>query len=136
MAKIEFAGIEEYAKKLAALGQDAEGVCKYAIYDAAGIVADAVKSACPVRTGDLRDSVGIKRMQNKNGFIYAQIEFAGYDRKGAANAIKASVLEYGTSTRQKHPFIRQAVNRVKSAAQFSIEKALDEKINEIMNEKG
>lgn len=136
MAKIEFAGIEEYAKKLAALGQDAEGVCKYAIYDAAGIVADAVKENIPVETGDLRNSMVLRPMQNQDGFIFTKIAFDGYDRKGVPNAVKANVLEHGSSRQPKHPFIRQAVNRVKSAAQFSIEKALDEKINEIMNEKG
>ena len=133
MAKIEFGGIELYAEKLAKLGAGAEGVCKYAVYEAAGMVIDAIKANTPEDTGDLRESAVLRPFANDNGFIYTKVVFDGYDRKGTPNAVKAAVLESGSSKQQKKPFIRPAVNRVKKAAEFSIEKALDEKINEIMN---
>ena len=132
MAKIKMEGLEEYAEKINQLGLRAEGVCKYAVYPGAAIVIDAVKANTPVDTGDLRSSTILKVFKNKNGFIYTQIGWDGYDRNGTPNALKANVLESGTSKRQKQPFIRQAVNRVKKAAEFAIATALDEKINEIM----
>lgn len=135
MAKIEFPGIDEYAKLLAELGTKAEGVCKYAIYDAAGLVVDSIKSNTPERTGDLKNSTSLIDFQNKDGFIYTKVDWPGYDRKGVANRIKARVLESGSSTRQKHPFIRQAVNAVKTRALSLIEFNLDKKINELMNNK-
>lgn len=125
-------GLEEYAEKINQLGLRAEGVCKYAVYPGAAIVIDAVKANTPVDTGDLRNSTILKVFKNKNGYIYTQIGWDGYDRNGTPNALKANVLESGTSKRQKQPFIRQAVNRVKKAAEFAIATALDEKINEIM----
>lgn len=136
MAKIEFSGIDEYIKKLEALGANVEGICKYAVYDAAGMVVEAIKDNTPTDTGDLKRSAVLKPFQNKDGFIYTKVAFDGYDSKGTPNAIKARVLESGSSTRKKHPFIRPAVNRVKAAAELSIETALNKKINEIMNEKG
>lgn len=136
MAKIEFGGIEEYEKKLAALGAAAEGVCKYAVYDAAGMVVEAIKDNTPVDTGDLRDSAALTHFANDNGFVYTKVVFDGYDSKGVPNQIKARVLESGSSTRTKRPFIRPAINRVKRAAELSIETALNKKIDEIMNQKG
>ena len=136
MAKIDFRGIDEYAKQLAALGADAEGICKYAVYDAAGMVIEAIKANTPTDTGDLRQSAALTPFKNDKGFIYTQVVFDGYDSKGAPNALKANALESGTSTRAKQPFIRPAVNRVKSAAEFSIDMALNKKINEIMNKGG
>lgn len=136
MAKIEFKGINEYAERLATLGMAAEGICKFAIYDAAGIVVEAVKQNTPEDTGDLKKSIGLAPMKNKDGFIYTQVEFNGYDRNGTPNSLKARVLESGRSGQYKHPFIRPAVNRVKKQAELSIETALDMKLNEIMNKPG
>lgn len=132
MAKIEFRGIEEYARALAALGDKAEGICKYAIYDAASLVISEIKDNTPVDSGDLRDSTVLSKMKNDDGFIYTQVKFEGYDYKGTPNAIKAAVLESGSSTRAKHPYIRPAVNRVRKQAEESIARALDKKISQIM----
>lgn len=133
MAKIEMKGLDKYAEKLRQLGARADGVIKYAVYPGAAIVADEIKSNIPVDTGALRDSMKLSAMRNDDGYVYTEIYFDGYDEKGAPNAVKARVLESGSSTRQKRPFIRQAVNRVKAKAEAAMAAALDEKINEIMN---
>lgn len=135
MAKIEFGGIEKYTKQLAALGAEAEGVCKYAIYDAAGIVIDAIKASAPVDTGALRDSVKLSHMSNDAGYIYTRVSFEGTDRRGTANALKARTLERGRSNMRARPFVRPAVNRVRARAEASIAAALDKKIAEIMDKK-
>lgn len=133
MAKIEFEGFEDYRARIVDLGASIEGVCKYAVYDAAGIVIEAIKENCPVDSGDLRDSASLVNFKNDNGYIHTAVAFPGYDRDGVPNPLKARVLESGSSTRPKHPFIRPAVNRVKKAAEFSIEAALNKKLDEIMN---
>lgn len=135
MAKIDFPDIGKYEKLLASLGASTEGVCKYAVYDAAGVVIDAIKARTPADSGDLRDSTALVPFENKDGFIYTKVDWPGYDYKHTPNRIKARVLESGSSTRQKHPFIRQAVNAVKERAIALIEFNLDKKINEIMNNK-
>lgn len=132
MAKIEFDGIEDYAKQLQALGANVEGCIKYAVYDAAGMVIEAIKANTPVDSGDLRKSAKLTTFKNKDGFIYTQVEFLGYDERGMPNPVKARVLESGSSTRKKHPFIRPAVNKTKAAAEKMIENNLNKKIEEIM----
>lgn len=134
MAKIEFPGIEQYMRTLAQFKEEAYGICKYAVYDGAAIVADAIKESIPRDSGDLAKSMILTEMMDDMGYIYTQIAFPGYDRRGVPNPLKATVLEHGSSTRQKHPFIRPAVNRVKNRAVTAMEKALDKKISELMKE--
>ena len=137
MAKINFNGIDAYQKQLATLGRAASGICRYAIYDGAAIVCDAVKANTPVSTdkrtrGDLKASVSLTKMKNDNGYIYTQVIFPGYDRKGTPLDLIARRLESGSSKTKKTAFIRPAVNKVKKAVEFAIEKALNEKINQYM----
>lgn len=116
MGTIEFKGITEYQKQLDELGKKgADAAIRYAIYRPAGMVLEEIKKNTPVDTGDLRDSVTLSRMKEKDGFIYTQIMFVGYDRKGAPNVVKARVLESGRSGSKtgKHPFVRKSVNAVK-----------------------
>lgn len=121
MATIKMEGLDEYIKKLNDLGASVEGSIKRAVYPAAGMVIEAIKANTPVDTGGLRDSAALRTFKNDNGYVYTQVTFDGYDERGHPNPVKARVIESGSSTRQKHPFIRPAVNRVKLAAEFMIE---------------
>lgn len=132
MATMHFKGIDEYSKKLAALGAASEGVCKYAVYEGAAILIEEIKANTPNANGDLQNSIGLAPMRNDDGFINTKIVWAGYDREGTPNALKAAVLEHGRSNKNKVPFIRPAVNRVRKAAEFAIGAALDKKIEELM----
>ena len=133
MATIKLEGLDEYVKKLTDLGANVEGSIKRAVYPAAGMVIEQIKNNTPVDSGDLKESMSLIRFENKDGYIYTQVNFDGYDRDGVPNSLKANVLESGDSTRQKHPFIRPAVNRCKRAAEFMIanefEKICEEKMN-------
>ena len=133
MAKIEMTGLDEYVKKLAALGVNVEGNIKRAVYPAAGMLIEAIKDNTPVNTGGLRESAALTTYKNEDGFIYTEVVFDGYDENGHPNPVKARVLESGSSTRQKHPFIRPAVNRVKMAAEFMIENEFNKICEEQMN---
>lgn len=113
-------GLDEYMKRLKDLGASVDGSIKRAVYPAAGMVIEAIKANTPADTGGLRNSAALKTFQNENGFIYTEVTFEGYDERGHPNPVKARVLESGSSTRQKHPFIRPAVNRVKAKAEAMI----------------
>lgn len=128
MPTIEFKGIEAYQKQIAAMAnpKNIEAMCKYSIYDAAGMVCDEIKKETPVDTGDLRDSVKLETMVTRDGFTYTKIDFAGYDRDGTPNMLKARVIESGTSHVQKKPFVRPTVRRVSKMAEFMMDKAVNE----------
>lgn len=110
-------------------------ICKMGAYDGAGMLADAIKSACPSDTGSLKDSLGISRMTTSDGGVTVSIGFDGYDEKGAPNQLKARVLEHGSSTRPKHPFIRPAVSRTKAAAQAAMAAKIETEIQKTIGGK-
>lgn len=136
MAKFKFTGIEKYAETLEKIGgKNAEKVLKYAVYPGAEIVADAIRTATEAHrdTGDLVNSLALTPMHNDDGYVYTKIGFPGYDRRGVPNAVKAAVLESGSSRGQKAThFISHAVKGVQSKAVEAMSKALDEKIGQIM----
>lgn len=132
MAKIEMTGLDDYVKKLASLGANIEGVCKRAVYPAAGILIEEIKRSTPVDTGALRDSLILTPYRNEDGYIYTKVEFFGYDENGRPNPLKANVLESGSSRQPKRPFVRPAVNRVKGACMIEIEKNFNAILYEMM----
>lgn len=133
MAKIQMEGLDDYMKRLKDLGASVEGSIKRAVYPAAGMVIEAIKANTPVDTGGLRNSAALRTFQNENGFVYTEVTFDGYDERGHPNPVKARVLESGSSTQRKRPFIRPAVNRVKAQAEAMIAdefvKICEEKMN-------
>lgn len=138
MAKLKFEGIDKYIESLEKLGgKNTEGILKYAVYPAAAVVADAIKSELRTNhgkgSGDLERSLSLATMRNDNGFINTKVSFAGYDSKGVPNALKAAALESGTSRGQDAThFISKTVKSVKERAINEMSKALDEKIGQIM----
>lgn len=134
MATIEFKGLAAYQKQIAELSnpKTIESMCKYSIYDAAGYVLEEIKKATPVDTGDLRDSLCTTPMQSEDGFIYEKLDFAGYDRKGTPNMLKARAIESGTSTIPKRPFVRPTVRRCAKVAEFMMDKAVNEYLSHFM----
>lgn len=138
MAKFRFEGIEKYTESLAKIGgKNAAGVLKYAVYPGAAVVADAIRASMSEHriTGDLQDSLSLATMRNDDGYVNTKVTFAGYDRNGVPNAIKAAALESGTSRGQKAThFISKATKGATDKAIAEMSKALDEKIEQIMGD--
>ena len=137
MAKIAGYGLENYLNQIRALGVQIDAICRYATYDAAGYVIEEIKKRCPVDEdggGELRDSMILDRFRNDDGFVYTVIAFAGYDRHGHPNSLKARAYESGTSRGQpKRPFMRPAAQASSPTAKAMMVSAFEKKIDEIMN---
>lgn len=137
MARVTLKDPMTYQQKLASISKKLDGILKYSCYDAAGMVVEAIKAHCPVKSGDLRDSYITTPYQYDRGEVYTKVTCAGYDERGVPNLIKARVLESGRSTpsggtTEKHPYIRKAVQSVKAQAQASIEKNLTQALEKAM----
>ena len=137
MARFAFKAGEEYALKLSKIATNSEAIAKKAIYVAAKIVADQIKSnlegvLSPDATGELVDSFGIAKIdRDDDGNWNTKLGFDGYDSKGVANQLKARILESGTSTKQKKPFVRPALQSTKKRAQAAMEKVIEDEIKKI-----
>lgn len=137
--RVKLDGFDALTAQLDALAGDAEAICKYGLYPAAGIIADEIRESTPKVTGDLAKSLNITKMRAKDGVVSLDVRFEGIDSKGAPNAVKARVLESGRSDqpgRVPKPFIKPAISRAKSRALEAMSKAVDEKINEIIKKNG
>ena len=139
MARITFKGLEEYEKKLSLLAKDTEQICGAAIYEGASIMADEIKAgirSLPRKTGvtqkGLEEGFGISKLREDNGFYNVKLGFTGYNANGEPNVMMARIMESGTSTVPKHPFVRPAVNRAKAATQDKMAAVLDEEIEKRM----
>lgn len=140
MARMTFNAGEAYALKLSQLASGSEDIAKKAVYAAADIVTDKIRENLETNlagseqsTGALAASLGITPIQtDRDGFINAKIGFDGYDEKGVPNQLKARVMESGSSTIRKRPFVRPAVIATKKAAQDAMQKVVDEETEKIM----
>ena len=160
MAKLKLQGLEEYENKLLKLQNLSREMIGEAIYEGAGIVADAVKASIetiPIDdryvTGSvtlygiteaqkqgLRDGFGIARLQDDNGYLNVKLGFSGYNSQrtknypgGQPNSMIARSVNSGTSFRSRIPFVDNAVNQSKSAAEQKMKEKLDTSIKEVMN---
>lgn len=161
MARMTFKAGEEYELKLSRLAAGDEEIAKKALFAAGEIVADKVREnleALPeenfrkLREGesfdglpaeqkqDLVDSFGVTPIQrDEDGIWSVKIGFDGYGRsptkaypKGLPNQLLARAVESGSSVRQKHPFVRPAVNATKKAAVEVMQRVIDEETEKIM----
>lgn len=141
MAKITLKTSKEIEVKLRKLGRQSEEICKRAVYEGAGIMADQIRAnleknlnGSETSTGDLVDSLGIAHIEDKgDGLIGTKVGFDGYDRKGTPNALKARAMESGTSTQPARPFVRTAINQVRVKAKKAMADKIEEETKKLMD---
>lgn len=139
MASISVKKSEDYVLRLSRLaGADQRKIAGKAIFEAADIVADEVRSRLQnvikgPSTGALVASLGIAKMQETQDGYNVKIGFDGYDENGHPNVLKARVLESGSSKQPKRPFMRPAVNATRKQAMAKMGEVIDEEIARIMN---
>lgn len=108
MAKFAFKATDDYAIRLSKMAAESEEVAKKAIFAAAEIVADQIKSnlqgvLSDEATGELVDSFGVTPITRDNlGNWNVKIGFDDYDSNGVANQLKARVIESGSSTKKRN----------------------------------
>ena len=160
MATITFKNGDEYIAKINKLSREfRESVAGPAIYEAAGMVADAVDAklaavptderwgmAGAVKAGpreaearSVYNALGIAKMQDDNGFINVKIGFDGYSPlkslrwpNGQPNQMLARSIERGTSFMAANPFVKPAVASTRGAALKAIKNIMDNEISKIM----
>ena len=148
MAKIEFVGIDKYFDQLEKLGNRVTGLCKRALYDGAGVVADEVRSEVTgLPTTDRNGSpdkvleyekagllagLGIASMKVNTNGVSTRVDFDGYNRLksksypgGHPNSMVARAINSGTSRRTKNPFMARAVRKARSKAEDAMSARFD-----------
>jgi len=136
MASAAFMLDDDFAIKLSRLDTDINEIAKKAIYEGAKIVADTMKVnlesvLSDEATGQLVEALGITPIGMMGNEWSAHIGFDGYDRDGVAFQLIARVLESGTSTRQKKPFVRKTMNQTKTKVAAVMQAVVEEEYQKI-----
>lgn len=161
MAKLDIDGTDEFLRELGNLETGADDIAKMAIYEGAKVLADEIKSnlkALPtddpdrmLRNGDeytsltthekerLLKNFGIAKIRG-NGVEghNTALGFHGYGDfktkkypKGVPNQLIARSVESGSSVRQKHPFVRPAINKVRRQVVEKMGETIETEIKKI-----
>ena len=153
-------GLDEVSDILGRLGDKAEAVASGALYDGAGVVADAMNAAIgtivskPSRfyaveghfmryptdaeKNALRGKIGIAKFRKNGSEVDTRVGMtnAGYaeiDGKRKPVAEIARSINSGTSFMKKQPVFRRAARSAKGAAQAAIAAKAEQMFNEIIN---
>lgn len=160
MATISFKNGDEYLAKISKLEAALKDeVCGAAIYGAAGIVADEIRSqlkAVPTDEGygtaseptrgpkagqkeGLLDALGISSMEEKSGYYDVKIGFDGYNGiktkrwpNGQPNQMVARSIERGTTWMKANAFVKRAMAATRKRALEFMKHSVDESIRKIM----
>lgn len=157
MAKMTFKGLDEYERQMLKLLKISEDCIRRAVYEGAGVVADAVRQnieSIPIdnrvsRKGEmltgiteeqkdgLREGFGISSMLNEKGYVNVKIGFDGYNSMetnsypaGQPNSIIARSVNSGTSFRQRIPFVDSAVSAKRAECEQKMQEVFDKVLKE------
>ena len=161
MATITFKKGDEWLAKIAMLeALSRDQICGKAIYGAAEIVTDEIRSELKKVPTDeswgtdgdqtagprkaqkkgLYDSLGIASMQDDGkGFLNVKIGFDGYNElksarwpKGQPNQMVARSVERGTTYMKPNKFVKKAMAKSRTRALAFMKESVDKSIEEIM----
>ena len=156
MARIKIYGFKKYEEQLENLSRSISEIEGKAIYEGAGLVADAVREGIDSIKTDgnstwektrrekqnqgLKDGFGIAPLQDDNEFLNVKLGFNGYNSSvetkkfpnGQPNAMVARVFNSGTSVVTKQPFFDEAVRKMRKPAQEKMKEVFENEIDEIM----
>ena len=151
MAKMTIKGLDEFIDKLEKAGQKPEAIVKKALYEGAGVVAEAIRAGVAslpvdesrgtrakpkhgitgVEKSGLLSGIGISKMRVEDAKVNVAIGFNGTNADGKRNTTIMRRAESGTTTQQKTPAVRPAVNRSKAQAQNAMKEVFIEELEKL-----
>ena len=150
-------GMEEISKMLTELGDKAESVAAYGLYDGAAVMVDEVKTAIGnIRAETFHYNAFGQRLpsnEEKEALLSAGAGVAKFDKNGSEVntavgfgnagyvtiagkrkpvALIANAINSGTSFMAKQPFMRKAKRNGSERAEQKMLESIEQKLNEIL----
>lgn len=142
MATISIKGFEGWIEKLDQATERSKGICKMAVWEGGKVVGDSIKASLEripvqdhyvpegtIRTGILKEEKD--KIISAFGLSKMRADISVSTKAGFKPGTKISAVENGTSYMQKHPVVRQAVNRARKSAQSAMEEKFLEETKKI-----
>ena len=116
MARTQVVGLDKFRTGLGvAMAKQRTGITR-AMRDTAAAVVQALKAACPVKTGALRDSIRAVEVSPSRIEIWI----------GDRNAFYGPHVEFDTSRAPAHPFVRPVIEQYRKDFPGRIDEILTE----------
>lgn len=160
MPKISVVGMDVYDKNMGKLIEDIASINSMALYDAAGVAADALKNALqglptheegqygteahqlygatPSEKEQLIQNFGVSRFRRGDGSVETAIGFTGYVNTKSRrfnNKVPAGMLmqciEYGTYFRRGTHTISKAIQQCKQAIAKAAQDRIDQEVQKL-----
>lgn len=144
MGRVITTGIDDLVAQLENTAAAIKGVGKYALYEGAGVMADAIREAAgglPYKgstVAQIQDAVGITKFKDTEDGSGTSIGFDGYFSSGKGKDGKPIAIQFfvrevegGTSKIPAHPFVRRAAQAAQPAAEAAIVDAAERKIKQL-----
>lgn len=157
MARMTFKAGDDYMLKLSQLAAGSEEIATKAIQEGAGILTTEIRKNLTANlndpesvskdktvlfknyynktSGSLLEALGFTEVRrDRDGILNSKVGFGDpdYDPKGVPNLLKARVMESGSSTIRKRPFVRPAVLAKKKEAVETMNRVINEEIEKRM----
>lgn len=113
-------GLEQVQKAFEEIGEAAAQILDKATFDGAKIVLDAAKDKAPVKTGELKESLILKKAKVKDKNRRCQY----YVTRQKGKAPHFAPVELGTSKMEARPYLRPAFDENTSRVAREINKAI------------
>lgn len=158
MAKLKFDGLDEYVRQLEKLSDMSRECIGRAVYEGAGVIANAVRDAIEaipiderfVKDGQMLNGIsrlqkdgllegfGIAPLQNDNGYMHVKLGFAGYNGvrsnqfpDGQPNSMIARSVNSGTSFRARIPFVDNTVRQKKNECEEKMKETFETELRKV-----
>lgn len=107
---IELSGVDEILNKLKNIGANVSKLENQALRNAAEPVLEDAKANAPVKTGKLKEGLGISSVKAKAGMKYILV---GIDKSDNSKIFYGKFIEFGTSKMSPRPFMGPAYEKNK-----------------------
>jgi HK97 gp10 family phage protein len=135
--KLSITGFKEIDSVLKGLpNQLQDRVLKNAHADAAKVLVRDAQNSAPVKTGNLRKSIGVERISIKKTNSVGLVRI-GPRRKGGFKGFHGHLVEFGKTNRdgtrsKANPFFEQSYNRTKAQLETQIKISVGKKLEQFM----
>lgn len=158
MRAMQITGLDEFSDKLTQAGEHATGIAKAALYEGAGVIADAIRGSLDeIQTGPfhwakdgetrlpspeekaavMSAKYGVAKHQGSGAEINTVVGIGGSGYKMVAGkrvpvAVILRSIQSGTTYMRPQPVVRKAINRAKSAAAGKIAAEAEARLQKIL----
>ena len=141
MASIKFSGMDEFMQRIQKIDQRTIPIVKMSVFEGAAVVVAAVENSIQNSVSGrlpipLAKGLGVSRMRVNGRRVNVLVGFDGYYENHEGRTVPipylARMVESGTSTIQKQPFMRPAIEAAESAALAAMEAKFNEEIDKMM----